>query len=165
MLYRRWMGKVERHELAEFTAEILATVLPGCSRLRGVLRPWPHGTDHDERLMDETLRAFVTTVIPDASPEDPNIVRAFSDPEYSFEDHRDLLVFDLAVRSARLGDGEPFDRLPRAARRRVIRDALASGDSVERLYRGAIFLAQASCYGGLYEEPLLSHDRLLARPA
>ena len=165
MLYRPWMGRIAQSDLVEFTAEVLAAVLPGSATLRAAIRSGPDHAALGAGGGEEILRAFVTTVVPCVSPTEPDLLRAFHDPAYSFEEYRDLLVYDLAVRSARTGGGEPFTQLSRAARRRVIREALAADGSVQRLYRGAIFLAQASIYGGLYEEADRPYERLLARPA
>jgi hypothetical protein len=147
----RWMARVTRREFVAFTSAVLAAALTGCSTIRGALRLYPARYDRDEELVDATLRAFVTTVIPGAPADDENLVRAFSDPYYPFVEHRGFLVFDLAERARRLaGDGR-FDRLPLPARTAVLQDGLASEDAVQRLYRGAIFLAQASFYGGIYD--------------
>ena len=99
MLYRAWMGRVAQSDLMEFTAEALAAVLPGTATLREALRDARPPNGRLDGVGDEMLRAFVTTVVPCASPEDPNLLRAFSDPCYSFGDYRDLLVADLCARS------------------------------------------------------------------
>jgi len=142
---------LSRREFATGLTGLLGLLLGGCTPVRALLHWYPSEYDRDPDLIESSLKAFVETVIPGAPAEDPNLTRIFSDPDYPFQAHRGLFVFDLSSRSQELS-GEPrFYRLSPEERTRVVQHALASEDSlVKRLYRGAIFAAQASIYGGIY---------------
>lgn len=123
-----------------------------CTPMRIVLRDYPRSFDRNSDAADRILRAFVTTVIPGASVESPDLTRVYFDPFYHFASYRGFFGFDLCQRSARLYGVDRFDALDHAGRTSVIRDGLSADATTARLYSGAIFLAQISCYAGVFEE-------------
>ncbi len=133
-------------------AAATAGLAVGCTPLRILLRAYPHEFDDDHRLVDRVMRAFVSTVIPGAPVEGPNVVRVFLDEYYPFAPYCSYFVYDLCRRSReRYGVGR-FDRLDLEQRTRVVRDGFAADETTRRLYNGAILLAQLSFYAGIYDE-------------
>jgi len=137
-------GTSRRAFLAGVAASLGAT-LGSCTGLRVLLSAYPARYDRDFELIDRTLRAFVTAVIPGARRDDPDLVRAFADPRLPFRELRGYFVYDVGSRT-----GDRFSELPLARRTLVVEEGLAADDVTARLYRGAIFLAQAAFYGGMY---------------
>ena len=127
-------------------------VLVGCSPIRILLKDYPNRYDRDEGLRTAILRAFVTTVIPGAPPDDPDLVRMFDDEYYPFHAYCGYFVSDLNDRSANRYDGTPFDALAPDLRREIIQQGLDADATTARLYRGAVLMAQASFYGGIYDD-------------
>jgi len=124
-------------------------VLSGCMHARLALATTPLAHKVDAALRDRTLRAFVMTIVPVASEDDPNLVRVFSDKDFPFLPRRDVFVDDLRERAERR-HGAPFDELTPAKREEVVSRALAKGGVTEHLYRAAILLGQAAFYGSIY---------------
>ncbi len=136
-----------RREFAARLAALGAALLSGCSAVRAVLHSYPSRYDTDAALRERVLRSFVTTVIPGAQEEDPNLARVFTDRDYPFHEHCGFFVNELCARSA----GERFDLLDLRGRTRVVTGAMRGDAIVARLVRGAVYLAQAAYYGGIYE--------------
>jgi len=129
-----------------------AAALQRCTPLRLAFGLYPA---QDDRAADRVLRAFVVTVIPGAPPEDPNLTRVFFDPFYPFAPYRSWLVWDLDRRARALTGGTSYPDLDLGRRADVVQDALVAGDgTTARLYQGAIFLAQAAVYAGIYDDEL-----------
>lgn len=149
----RTVPEVNRREavrrLALLAAGVAAT---GCTPLRVVLRLYPDEFDSQPEMMDRVLRAFVVTVIPGAPIEDPQLVRAYYDPYYPLAKYTDFLASDLSRRAEQRFGTAAFDRLTVDERARVIQDGLEADRITARLYNGAIFLAQVSFYGGIYDD-------------
>lgn len=126
-----------------------AALLEGCAPLRIALRMYPEPEDGEA---DRVMRAFVEAVIPGAPRDDPNLVRAFFDPFYPFTRYRSWFVWDLDRRARRLF-GRPYPELDLERRNRVVQDGLSNGDgTTARVYDGAIYLAQAAFYAGIYDD-------------
>jgi len=121
----------------------------GCTPLRIVFKDYPERFE-DEDASDRVLRAFVSAVIPGAHEDDPNLVRVYFDEYYRFARYTGFFAADLTSRAAEIF-GAPFESLSTAERSRVIQDGLAADGTTERLYSGAIFLAQLSYYSGIYD--------------
>lgn len=141
----------------------------GCTPLRIVLRAYPRDFEEDHLLVDRVLRAFVTTVIPGAPYEGRNLVRAFLDGEYPFAPYCSYFVFDLCKRAHDRYGISRFDWLEPEQRTQVVTDGLESDGTTQKLYRGAIFLAQLSFYAGIYDDaagcPLIDfHGRFTPVP-
>lgn len=136
-----------RREFAARLALLGGALLSGCSAVRAVLHSYPSRYDTDAAQRERVLRAFVTTVIPGAPEEDPNLARAFTDRGFPFHEHCGFFVNELCSRSA----GERFDLLDLRARTRVVTGAMRADAIVARLVRGAVDVSQAAYYGGIYE--------------
>jgi hypothetical protein len=75
----------------------------------------------------------------------------YLDAYYPFSPYTGFFVYDLTRRSRKLYHQEEFQRLSPAERSAVVRDALKGDETISRLYRGAILMAQVSYYGGIYD--------------
>lgn len=145
--------RIGRREALGRLGLLAAGLAAGCTPLRVVLKDYPETFETDDRLVDATLRAFVTAVIPGAPPDDPDLVRAFHDRELSkLPEYRAFLAADLCRRSTRRYGVPRFGELGPEQRTRVIRDGIEADATTRRLYEGAIFLAQVSCYAGIYDD-------------
>jgi hypothetical protein len=114
------------------------------------LRIAPGGFDDDEQRVDRVLRTFVVAVVPGMPVDDPNLVRFFYDDYYPLAKFRGYLASDLCQTSLQDFGTHEFDRLSLQQRTRVIERRIAAGGLTKRLYRGAVYLTQISCYGGIY---------------
>lgn len=123
-----------------------------CTPARIVLHCYPDDLARQPELTERILRALVTTVIPGAPPDDPNLVRAYYDTYYPLARYRDFLVADLCQRSREQFGIERFDQLSLRQRTAVIQSGLDQGGTTARLYNGAIFLAQIAVFGGIYDD-------------
>lgn len=142
---------IARREALRRLGVLTAGLAAACTPLRVVLHDYPSAFDTREAT-ERVLRAFVLTVIPEADARDPNLVRAFSDADLRFAPYRGFFVSDLCRRSAaRTGDAA-FDRLSQADRVAVVQEGLAADATTARLYSGAILVAQASYYAGIYDD-------------
>lgn len=130
---------------------VVAGVAAACTPLRVVLHDYPRDFETDPALLDRVLRAFATTVIPEADPTAPTLVRAFSDPALPFAAYRAFFASDLSRRAVDRF-GEPFERLGLDRRTAVVSDGLSGDATTKKLYTGAIFLTQASYYAGIYDD-------------
>jgi len=144
--------RVSRLSFLKQLSVILGVAVSGCSPLRIFLKDYPRKCDDDPRLRESTLRSFVTTVIPGAAIDEPNLARIYSDPFYPFHPYCGFFVSDLAARSSDLFGTDEFSRLPPERRTAVIEDGLRADATTARLYRGAVLMAQASYFGGIYDD-------------
>jgi hypothetical protein len=124
----------------------------GCTPLKIGLGMHPRRFDTDMDLRDRVLRAFVTTVIPGAPADAPNLVRVFEDENYPLARFCGSLVSDLCERGDRLFNNPLFSSLTAEQRTEVIQNALGAQSAMRQLYEGAIFLSQISCYAGIYDD-------------
>jgi hypothetical protein len=131
---------------------LLGGCLAGCTPLQLALKAYPSRFRDDPVLVDAYLRAFVATVIPGTPADDPNLVCIYTDIDYPFHAHYGFFVSDLARRSDSLFGDEDFPGLDPGRRIRVIRDGLDGDAIASRLYQGAIFMAQVSFYGSIYDD-------------
>ena len=131
---------------------LVAGLAVGCTPLRIVLRDYPGDFTTDAALADRVLRAFVLTVVPGMPADDPNLARAYSDPYYPFAPYRAFFASDLCRRAEQRFHRADFDGLTAEQRTAVIQDGLAADATTRKLYTGAVFLAQVSCYGGIYDD-------------
>ena len=145
-------GQISRLDFLKQFSFLLATACVGCSPLKIFLGAYPDKFNERSSAGDDILRAFVTTVIPGASPDDENLIRAFYDRFYPFHDYTGFFVYDLNRRSKSLFRTGDFQSLSPDRRTKVIQDGLNADAAVRKLYSGAIFLAQVSFYGGIYDD-------------
>lgn len=140
-----------REALRHGGALLAGMAAAACTPLRIVLHDYPERFVSDETLQERVLRAFATTVIPEADPSAANLTRAFSDPAYPFAPYRAYFASDLSRRGAeRFGEPE-FDRLSLAGRTAIVADGLRGDATTRKLYTGAIYLLQISFYAGIYD--------------
>jgi len=126
-------------------------IFSGLSALQMLLRLYPRRYREDGWLIDRTLRSFVITIIPGASFDDPNLIKMYLDAYYPFSPYTGFFVYDLVRRSKRLHGVADFQRLSSAERTAVVESALAGDETISRLFRGAILMAQVSFYAGIYD--------------
>ena len=131
---------------------LLGACFAGCTPAKILFKAFPSKFKEDPALVDAYLRAFVATVIPGARIDDPNLVRIYTDGYFPFHEHCRFFVSDLAQRCADLFGDERFHLLGAAQRTRVIQDGLGADAIVSRLYQGAVFMAQVSFFGGIYDD-------------
>jgi hypothetical protein len=143
---------IARRAMLQRCGLLAGFVVAGCAPLRLLLTTYPDQYDSDAALVEHTLRAFVTTVIPGAPMDDPNAIRIYFDTYYPLHPYRGFFVFDLSQRSRDLYSTARVDQLSDKQQTAVVEHGLASGLHISRLYRGAILLAQVSFYAGIYND-------------
>ncbi len=119
--------------------------------VRMILGWFPSFYRSNRTIQDAVLGAFVLTVIPGADPEEANLVRMYHDGDYPFAPFSGFLVFDIVRRAEKLHGSKAFQLQSLAQRTAVIQDALAANDTVSRLYKGAMLMAQVSYFAGIYD--------------
>ena len=139
-----------RHALRQLGL-IAAGLAAACTPMRVLLSAYPQAFDDDDGLVDRVLRAFVTAVVPGAPADDPDLVRAHTDPAYPFAPYAAFFAADLSRRAARRFDGRAFERLEVQERTAVIAEGLAADATTRKLYNGAVALAQIAFYAGIYD--------------
>lgn len=142
---------ISRRQLLQHLGLIAAGLAVACTPLKVVLSAYPQAFDDDADLLDRVLRAFTRTVIPAAPPDDPDLVRAFTDPALPFAPYAAFFAADLARRAGKRF-GMPFERLDLAERGDVIREALSADGTTQKLYSSAILLAQVAFYACIYDD-------------
>jgi hypothetical protein len=148
------MGSMTRRKIltgVALSAGFLAT--SGCLPARVVLQSLPKEFESVE-VLDRVLRAFVVTIIPDAQMDRPNLARVLFDPYFPLATYAPYLADDLCRRSQKRFSVNAFEDLEPEQRAEIVQSALADGGPTERLYSGAIYLAQASFYAGIYAPEL-----------
>lgn len=130
---------------------LAAGLAAACTPARIILKTYPETFERDGDPTDGVLRTFVTTIVPGAPEDDPNLVRAFGDTYYPFAPYRAFFAADLCRRAARFGT-DAFDRLTVAQRAAVIQEGLRADFATRKLYTGAIYLAQIATYAGIYDD-------------
>ncbi len=138
--------------MAVVGAGLTAGLAAGCTPLRIGLAMYPHRYDSDLDIGNRVLRAFVTTVIPGVRDTIPDLIRVYEDDYYPLTPYRGYLIYDLCERADRLFNTKLFSDLDAGQRIGVLQDALSADKTTRRLYEGAIFLAQISCYAGIYDD-------------
>lgn len=140
-----------RRRAVSVLAALAGGALVGCTPLRLALRSYPARFERDPVVKDRVLRAFVDAVVPGCRPDDPDLARALVDPELPFARYAAFLAADLC-RLAESRHGATFPELTRSQRVAVVREGLRGDATARRLYDGAIFLAQLSCFAGIYDD-------------
>lgn len=145
------LHQLTRRQLLPYLGLIAAGLAVACTPLKILTGAYPQAFDDDPELLERVLRAFVRTVIPPAPADDPDVTRAFTDPDLPFAPYAGFFAADLA-RRARERFAAPFERLSVAQRGAVVRDALAADGTTQKLYGSAILLAQVAFYAGIYDD-------------
>lgn len=129
-----------------------ASLAGACAPLRVGLKLYPSELKDNPELLEETLRAFVLTVVPGLPPDDPDLTRALHDESFPLAAHIDVLAADLCERARRLSGSSRFAALDADDRARIVADALDAGGVTTQLYAGAAYLSQVACYAGIYDD-------------
>ncbi|MBI1805068.1 MAG: hypothetical protein HY033_08920 [Ignavibacteriae bacterium] len=144
--------KISRLDFIKNLSLLSGLLVAGCTPLRILLKQFPEEFKTNNELIDTMLRAFVVTVIPGAPFDDPNLTRIYTDDFYPFHSYCGFFVSDPSKRSEELYGTERFEQLAFDQRTKVIQGGLQADATLARLYAGAIFMAQASFYGGIYDD-------------
>ncbi len=150
-------------------ASAVGVMAAGCTPLRIVLHDYPDVFDQNQAGVERILRAFVTTVVPEAPIDDKDLVRVYYDEFYRLAPYRSFFASDLCERGRRSCGVYRFDRVSPEQRLQVVQDGLAADATTRKLYSGAIFLAQLSFYAGVFDDekgcPLIDFEgRYRVRP-
>src|SRR5437763_6700550 len=145
------MPTISRRQALRQLGLVAAGLTAACTPLRVLGSAYPQAFDDDDALVDRVLRAFVTAVIPGAPADDPDLVRAYTDPAYPFAQYVGFFAADLSRRATRRFEGRRFERLPVRERTAVIAEGLAADGTTRKLYNGAVALAQITFYAGIYD--------------
>ena len=129
-----------------------AALAAGCTPVKVLLHTYPEPFDRDAALVDRVLAALAITVLPDAGVDAATLARPFYDERFPLHRYRNFLASDLCARSERLCGTDRFELLGQEERARVVEDGLAADAITEKLYTGAIFLAQIAFFAGIYDE-------------
>ena len=105
------MQTIPRRQALRQLGLIAAGLAAACTPVRVLVSAYPQAFDDDDELVDRVLRAFVTAVIPGAPADDPDLVRAYTDPAYPFAQYVGFFAADLSRRAAQRFAGRPFERL------------------------------------------------------
>ena len=146
------MQTIPRRQALRQLGLIAAGLAAACTPVRVLVSAYPQAFDDDDELVDRVLRAFVTAVIPGAPADDPDLVRAYTDPAYPFAQYVGFFAADLSRRAAQRFEGRPFERLDVRQRTAVIAEGLAADGTTRKLYNGAVMLAQIAFYAGMYDD-------------
>src|SRR2546428_3408689 len=103
------MRDLTRRQLLQHLGLITAGLAVACTPLKVLTSASPQAFDDDAELTDGVLRAFALTVIPSAPAGDPDLARAFTDPDLPFAPYAGFFASDLARRAGRRVE-TPFQR-------------------------------------------------------
>src|SRR5437867_10566412 len=93
------MQHLTRRQLLQHLGLITAGLAVACTPLKVLTSAYPQAFDDDAELTDGVLRAFALTVIPSAPAGDPDLTRAFTDPDLPFAPYAGFFASDLARRA------------------------------------------------------------------
>jgi hypothetical protein len=148
---REGEGMTRRTFLGALTM-LLGGALAGCSTLSLVLGTYPDKYDRDGNLREFMLAMFVCTVIPDAQPDEPHLTEVFGDDFYPFHEYSGYFLSVLAGASQDLYGHDSFHLLDLESRTKVVESCLDKSGPAGRLTTTAVFMAQFSYYGGIYDD-------------
>lgn len=126
--------------------------LSGCTPARILLKKYPQKYKRDEALIEETLRAFVVTIIPGADYFDKDLIKVFYDEYYPLSKYRSFIVYDISKRSEKLHGTNQFESLTPGQRTEVVENAEEGSKIIRKLYNGAIILSQVAYYASIYDD-------------
>ena len=87
------------------------SVFAGCDTLRVAFRAYPRVFDLDPDLSITVLTAFVSTVVPGAPADDPELAHVYFDEDFPFAPYSAFLASDLCDRSDSHFETDRFYRL------------------------------------------------------
>src|SRR2546427_3384472 len=117
------MQTIPRRQALRQLGLIAAGLAVACTPVRVLVTASPQVFDDDDELVARVLRAFVTAVIPGAPADDPDLVRAYTDPAYPFAQYVGFFAADLSRRAAQRFAGRPLERLDVGQRTAANRDS------------------------------------------
>jgi hypothetical protein len=129
-----------------------AGLATACTPMRIGLKIYPREFDEHTELVDETLRAFVLTIVPGMPEDDADLTRQFHDPLFRLDAHCAYLASDLCSRAERITGDHRFATLAYEDRASVVADGLAAGGLTTRLYSAAAYVTQIACYASIYDD-------------
>ena len=141
-----------REVLGRLAFLVAGAATTACTPLRVVLHMYPEEFDTQPDLVQRVLGAFLETVVPGAPSDDPNLARAYLDPDFPLAKYAGYLASDLCKRSKRMFANPNFETLTGAQRAAVVENALRADGTTARLYNGAIYLGQVAFYAGIYDD-------------
>ena len=145
--------QISRRDVLRTLGLITAGVaVSACTPLRILTRAYPDAFKHDRDKVERVLRAFVITVIPGAPADSRDLVRAYFDRDYPFARYAAFFASDLCRRASERFGHDRFWEFDGRQRTQVISDGLVADGTTRKLYGGAVFLAQVSFYGGIYDD-------------
>jgi hypothetical protein len=130
---------------------LIAAGVAACTPARVLLQAYPQVFDDDPALADRVLRAFAATAIPAAAPDDPDLARVLTDPDFPFAEYAGFLAADLTRRARARFGAASFEQLAPAERAAVIRDGLTADATSRKLYGAALTLAEIAFYAAIYD--------------
>lgn len=129
-----------------------AALAAGCTPVKILLHAYPERFYTDAGLIHRVLAALADTILPDAGGDAATLARPFYDERFPLQKYRSFLASDLCARARALCGTHRFELLSWRDRARVVEDGLSADATTEKLYAGAIFLAQIAFYGGIYDD-------------
>jgi len=144
------LSRLRRYDCSTKTYKIDVLSIPHA--LQMVLRLFPHKYCKNQILKEMSLRAFVTTIIPEADEDDKFLVEMYEDNFYPFHNYCGYFIFDLNKRAKKFFGIGNFCSLSLEDRTTVIQSALSGRELTVRLYKGAILMAQVAYFGAVYNE-------------
>jgi hypothetical protein len=135
-------------------AAVVASLLTGCSSLRILMKAYPDKFDEDPELRHRFFVSFIDAIVPGSAGTNGNAARVYSDDFYAFNDYSGYFLSALARTTNDVFGHENFDRLDRAGCTAVISRGVNKNGPDGKLYSSAIFMAQFSYYGGIYDDEL-----------
>src|SRR2546422_8385695 len=139
------MRDLTRRQLLQHLALTTAGLGVACTPLKVLTSAYPQAFDDDAELTDRVLRAFALTVIPSAPAGDPDLARAFTDPDLPFAPYAGFFASDLARRAGKRVD-TPVERPRGAPRAPPVPPGAPAGGATPKTFRrgpplgpGAVF--------------------------
>ena len=130
----------------------LGLFVTSCTPIKILLNTHEDKYNDNAALKNNILKAFVTTVIPGADPNNPHMCRIFCDEYYDFHKYTGYFISDLCNKSNSLFATKNFYELTSEQRTKVIQAGLNDDSTTERIYTAAIFIAQVSVYCSIYDD-------------
>ena len=130
----------------------LGIIVTSCTPVKILLNTHDDKYDENTELKNQILKAFVTTVIPGADPENPDICKIYCDEYYPFHKYCGFFISDLNSKSKKIFNSENFYELSYQQRTEVIQAGLDDDSTTERIYTAAIFITQVAVYCSIYDD-------------
>jgi len=143
---------ISRNDFLKQIALVTGFIMTSCTPVKILLNSHDDKYDKDAYLKKKILEAFVTTVIPGADTNNPNLCTIFYDEYYPFYKYCGFFISDLCNKSKKMFGTECFYDLSLAERTEVIQAGLDDDSTTEKIYTAAIFISQVSVYCSIYDD-------------